>query len=259
MEPRCFKDFVPFLQLTPDDLVKIQKKMINERDQVPEGNRVYYFSKALNVPPELVTKHFASHIFIFDVRLKHLIANLDLMLEYGITSENILNDLWAFRYLTTKILSRFQRIKTFESRTLRLWMIRCKKDVLQRSINLSQEKQEVFGDETVVDYLSKRLGFDIETTERIVAKQSLVKKVNARKMKEILDYLLIEEKFEANQVATAIQILCHSLKKIKSRIQDLKKVDYRFPSLNILCHSTKYFNKLLSDLTSRKSREANTR
>lgn len=49
MKPREINDFVPLQALPMDQLKKLQMKWDAERDKIPESNRVYSFSGALEV------------------------------------------------------------------------------------------------------------------------------------------------------------------------------------------------------------------
>lgn len=77
-------------------------------------------------------------------------------------------------------------------------------------------------------------------------------------MKEILDYLLLEEKFQPFQVANVIRILCHSLETTKKRINELKEHDCRPTSLVIVCKSQKEYGKFLQNwIQTRQRRSVN--
>lgn len=49
-------DFLPLVSVSLPTLKKAQKIIRKERDLVPGGNRIYYFSKRLNVEPMVVSK-----------------------------------------------------------------------------------------------------------------------------------------------------------------------------------------------------------
>lgn len=46
---RAINDFVPLLDLNTDRLTQICQIIAAERDQIPGGNRIYYFSDKLKV------------------------------------------------------------------------------------------------------------------------------------------------------------------------------------------------------------------
>lgn len=257
MLPHDINDFIPLIQNPTSSLEKAQKIMLNEKSNIAEGNRIYYFSKRLEVEPILVSKHFATHMFIFKVKFDPLVENLNVMLEFNVSSKNILCDLWAFKYATKLIRSRLEECQKAKVDCLKLWMIRCTGEILERSVTLSQEKKDLLGGSTVIDYLSERLGYDVETTKSIVSRYEKVNNVRAVKIKDILDYLLIEEKFEPFQVASAIRLLCYSLENTKRRINELKKFGCRPLSLSVLYHSQDRYNKYLKDCIDQQEKSTN--
>lgn len=67
-------------------------------------------------------------------------------------------------------------------------------------------------------------------------------------MKDILDYLLIEENYKPFEIANTIRILCHSLATTKARLNQMKEHDLRPSSLVIVCKTKIEFNKCLKNL-----------
>lgn len=165
--------------------------MEKERNHIPEANRIYYFAKRLgnDVEPSLVSKYFSTHMFMFEISFEMMVENLNIMLEYRIASINILRDLWAFRYLPRSVKARLERCRKAGKKDLRPWMIRCPVEVLERTLTLSQESKSLLGDNTVAEYLSERLGYDIETTKNIVSKHENVLTIRITKVRDSINYL----------------------------------------------------------------------
>lgn len=168
-------DLIPLLQVSTLILrraVLIQK---SESDKIPHGNRINYFSKKLNVHPSLVAKYFATHMFMFGIPFEMIEENLKTLLEYEIDSIYILRDLWVFKYMPQKVKERFEYVKAAGRQNLRPWMVRCKQDVLENSINIFQQNKNLLGEEgTVIDYISKRLGYDTFTIKSITFKHPAI-------------------------------------------------------------------------------------
>lgn len=146
---------------------------------MPEGNRIYFFAKRLDVEPSLVSQHFSTHMFMFEVDFDMLVDNLGIMIAYKIQPINILKDLWAFKYYPKSITSRLERCRDAEKKDLRPWMIRCPEDVLERTLALSKENKNLLGEDTMHEYLSQRLGYNIDLINAIVARHPTVLKVRA--------------------------------------------------------------------------------
>lgn len=69
LKPYDINDMIHMIRLSPYHLKKYQKIMEQERTIVPEGNRIYFFAKRLNVEPSLVSKYFASVFILFMISI----------------------------------------------------------------------------------------------------------------------------------------------------------------------------------------------
>ena len=67
------------------------------------------------------------------------------------------------------------------------------------------------------------------------------------KIKEVLDYLLEEEKYDPSDVAKVPRILSHSLETTKNRLNELKYYGCRPTTLVIVCRSRNEYNKFLEN------------
>jgi mTERF len=111
--------------------------------------------------------------------------------------------------------------------------------------------------ETVVDYLSERLGYHKDIMHHIVLKHPPVLRVRVTKIKDILDYLLNEAGFEAHHIAQVPRILCHGLETTKARLDELQALfGYRPSTLVTLCKSKREYEKLLNALTETAERKS---
>jgi hypothetical protein len=164
--------------------MRTRLKMEKEAKDIMEGNRVYYVSERLNLEPVIVSKYFATHMFMFEITLEMLVQNLNIMLEYKISSMSIVRDLWAFKYLPRSIRSRLERCKNGSKENMKPWMIRCTEDVLQRTLFLSKESNKILlGEHTYIDYLTERLGYDKECMNIFVKKHDKISTVRVTKVK----------------------------------------------------------------------------
>lgn len=132
MEARNMDDFVPLLRNSPKCLAACQLSIKKEKNHVPEGNRIYFFSQILNVPPTEVSKYFSTHMFMFDVGFDMIVENLKILQEYEVASMNILRDLWAFKYLPKSVRARLDRAKKAQKEKIMPWMVRCPETVLAK-------------------------------------------------------------------------------------------------------------------------------
>lgn len=193
-------------------------------------------------------------MFMFDIQYEMMVENLNILLEFEITPMHILRDLWAFKYLPSSIRARLERCQKAEKMDLKPWVIRATEDILTHSLSISQERKTLLGDKGVVEYLSERLGYEPELMKHMVQKNELVLKVRPAKIKEILDYLLIEEKYEAFHIARCLKILLHSLETTKMRMEELNSYGCRPTSLVIFCNSQKTYNEFLQKWINERNR-----
>lgn len=247
LNPRNINDFVPFLQVSHAALNRVAKIFSREKDSVPEGNRIYYLSKRLNVDPALVSKYVATHLFMFEITFEMLIENLNIMMQYEIEPIYILRDLWAFKYYPKSISDRLERCKLAGKENLKPWMVRCPEEVLENSLKITQENKDLLGTDGVVEYISHRLGYDTHTVRVIVNRHPAVLKCRGTKVKEVLDYLLDVEEYEPVEVARVIRILTHSLETTKMRLQELRGIGCRPSSLSIVCRSQREYYKFIKE------------
>lgn len=246
MKLRDINDFAPLLRLNMGRFKKLMLAFRRESKYVPYGNRIYFISEKLNLPPFTVANFLSKRLFILEMPFDTLNKNLEHMLNYNVSPWNIMRDLWAFRYTPKAVENRFERAKLAKKDKIMPWMVRCPENILQRSFQISMDEDKILeGRNSAVEYVSERLGFSVQDTLAIMNKHPAVLKVRVPKIKEVLDYLLNEEDFTRHEVAQVIRILCHSLKTTKARIEELKTVDCRMSSLNIVCKSKREYEKFL--------------
>lgn len=113
-------------------------------------------------------------MFMFDIDWWMVKENLEIMLEYKVEPIAILRDLWAFKYLPKSIRARFDRCISAQKTVLKPWMVRCTEEILDRSLTLTKESNNLLGDTTLLDYLSERLGYDIDVMKSITSKHVAV-------------------------------------------------------------------------------------
>lgn len=234
LEPKDLSDFIPLAFALRKNLTKLIQIFQHDKKVIAEGNRIYYFSKHLGIEPVVISHQFASHMFMFFISWSNVERNLDIMRSFNISPQNILGGLWAFRYQPKHVRDRLQKAKDAGRKDLRLWLVACSEERFDKS---------VARDGNSMEYLSQRLGYDIETTKSIVAKYKPVQKCRVPKVKAILDYLMIEEKFGPHEIASCISILMASPKTIKSRIEMFKSYGLRPQSLYMIRYSEQAFSK----------------
>lgn len=118
------------------------------------------------------------------------------------------------------------------------------------------DEKNLLGNGTLVDYIGQRLGFDAITAKHIVDKHPQIYTVRATRVKEILDYLLLETEHTAADVAMVPRILCHSLQTTRTRLDELRSMGCRPTSLVIVCKSANEYRKFIEKWTGQRDRNA---
>lgn len=186
--PRKINDLLPLLKISAVKLNKIEKVVRREYSFIPGGNRIYFLADKLNVDPYIVSNVISKRYFMLDLNYENLVENLNIFLEYQVKPENILRDVWAFRYLPSSIRLRLERVRQAEKDKVMPWMVRCTEPVLAKSLQHAIDCRALLGDsQSVVGYLSKRLDYDLETTLFITRKHPAVLKVRVTKVSFLLN------------------------------------------------------------------------
>lgn len=116
-------------------LLKVQSCFRRENFIFKDSNRLYYFSDQLLVEPNIVSKHFSSRRFMFEISHDMLVENIKTFKEFNVAGMNILRDLWAFKYTPQSIRKRLERAKLGHKTKIMPWMVRCPELVLQKYAN----------------------------------------------------------------------------------------------------------------------------
>ncbi|XP_040169043.1 transcription termination factor, mitochondrial [Anopheles arabiensis] len=252
---RNLNDVVPLCVLKAYQLKKIVNNLNNEQLGPVNTNRIYYFADSTGFKPGEVTEQFARRTFMFRIPKDSFLANLKLFLEH-MNREDILADLWAFKYSPGIVAERIARAKEVRGKKLMPWMVRCPDVVLEKSLQLTKESGALLGEnETIVEYFCKRLGFDREVANSIFIKAPSVRNVRITKVKKVIDYLLDELDYTPNDIALNPRILMHSLQTTKKRMAQLKEIGCRPKSLIIVCKSQRQYDLFVKEWIDAKERK----
>uniref|UniRef100_A0A182M8S3 Mitochondrial transcription termination factor n=1 Tax=Anopheles culicifacies TaxID=139723 RepID=A0A182M8S3_9DIPT len=244
---RNLNDVIPLCALKTYQLKKIVNNLNNEQLGPINTNRIYYFADNIGFQPSEVTEQFARRTFMFRIPKESFLANLKLFLEH-MNREDILADLWAFKYSPGIVAERIARAKEVRGKKLMPWMVRCPDVVLEKSLQLTKDSGALLGEnETIVEYFCKRLGFDREVANSIIIKTPSVRNVRITKVKKVIDYLLDELDYKPNDIALNPRILMHSLQTTKKRMAQLKEIGCRPKSLIIVCKSQRQYEMFVKE------------
>ncbi|XP_053695342.1 uncharacterized protein LOC128742877 [Sabethes cyaneus] len=251
---RDLNDVIPLCVLKPLQVLKIVHKMNSELFP-NNGNRIYHFADHTGIPAADVARQFARRTFMFNIPKDGFIENLE-QFTANMNSEDVLADLWAFKYSPAIVAERIARAKAVRGKKLMPWMVRCPDIILEKSLELTKQNRALLGDHgTILEYLQKRLGLDEEVANSIIIKVPSVQNVRMTKIKSVIDYLLNELNYSPYDIALNPRILMHSLETTKRRMEQLRQLGCRPRSLVIVCKSQRQYNQFMDDWIATKAKQ----
>ncbi|XP_077285017.1 mitochondrial transcription termination factor [Arctopsyche grandis] len=248
-------DGLPFLSLEEKSLVRVYNHIKNEALQIPHGNRLYYLSEKLQIEPRKLANQLPKRIFIYTIPFETLQKNLQLLLDYNINSEYVVNDLWVLRYNPELTKQRLELFHKCGRLNMKPWVVKCTNKVLERSIDITVETKRLLGEnETNMNYLANRLQCPAYTINEMSYKIPAIVNVRVSKIESVVDFFFAEG-YTASNIIYVPRVLSHSLKTLKKRLEILKSVFGIKPkSLNILCLSKRQFEFYISTLERQNSK-----
>lgn len=234
LQPRDINDFVPLIRVSVPVLARTRHLIVKEKDLIPEGNRIYYLSKRLEMDPAIVSKHLATNMFMFEIKFDKLQKKVEVVIE------NKANDVKVVKSTAKSVKGFLERLQR-DRLSPKPLLLNFHENIFENTS--THERGLPTTDNAVVQYISERLGTDLETT-RIMLNEKLMR-VRISKVQEIMEYLLDKEKFEPLEVGSAIRILNHSLETTKKRINEMKELRCRPILLSTVCLSQAEYNSYL--------------
>ncbi|XP_055596410.1 uncharacterized protein LOC129746643 [Uranotaenia lowii] len=251
---RDLNDLIPLCALKPFQVIKLVRAMNND-ELSGNTNRIYHFADRTGIAPSEVANQFARRTFMFRIPKESFLENLEQFIAH-MDPEDVLADLWAFKYSPAVVHERLARAKEVRGRKLMPWMVRCPDVVLEKSLQLTKENGALLGEnETIVEYFQRRLGFDREITNSIFLKLPSVKNIRITKVKKVIDYLLEELDYLPQDIALNPRILMHSLTTTRKRMAQLQELGCRPSSLVVVCKSQVQYEKFIKDWIEAKDRK----
>lgn len=134
---------------------------------IPERHRIYYLSKRLEVEPAMVSKYFAINMFMFEIAFDVLEKNLNVMLENGTPSSSVLNNLNLFKSSPESMKESLKHYHK-NSKCLKPLLFNCHEDLFGKTSTPEMKRSASDDNNTVVEYISQRLGYGVETTRSML-------------------------------------------------------------------------------------------
>ncbi|XP_063376117.1 transcription termination factor, mitochondrial isoform X1 [Cydia fagiglandana] len=233
----------PYYKLPVKTLLHIYQTTKNDSKNGFCNNRLYYIANKIKCSPSELSERLAKRTFVYSLSFEWLENSLETLLEMGVSTDRILRDLWVLKYKHETIRERLQRVKDMGIETLYPWMVRCKQDIMNRYIKISQDTKNILGrNKSTQIYLADRLNTTPEAVEEICTRIPALKTIRVTKVKHFLDFL-ISEGFQPEDIANKPRVLAASPDTVKQRLEKLRKLGLTEINLNVLCKSRKDFKK----------------
>uniref|UniRef100_A0A2S2PSK2 Transcription termination factor, mitochondrial n=1 Tax=Schizaphis graminum TaxID=13262 RepID=A0A2S2PSK2_SCHGA len=243
--PKKMDDLFVLLQMPMTKLVYLTKKTHLESKIVPHGNRVYYFASTFEKNPQEVCYHLMHYKFLFTrdfITLNHI---YHILIENSVNKNDIWKDTWIFMYSIDQINHRISLSKK-ANLPIKPWMLRCKPEVFERTIEIKQENRVVLNKDSTAQYLAKRLKVPEKTIRYISSKYPTTLRVSPTKLKEILDFLL-KEGFRSTHILSTPRVFTHSISTLQERLTELRDLGAE-PTLTALCKNKTTYQELVNKL-----------
>ncbi|XP_025198096.1 transcription termination factor, mitochondrial [Melanaphis sacchari] len=243
--PKKMDDLFVLLQMPMKKLVFLTKKTQLESQIVPRGNRVYYFASTFEKNPQEVCYHLIHYKFLFTRNFATLNHIYHILIENNVDKNDIWKDTWIFMYSIEQISQRISLTKT-ANLPIKPWMLRCKPEVFERTIEIKQENRVVLNKDSTAQYLAKRLKVPEKTISYISSKYPTTLRVSPIKLKEILDFLL-KEGFKPTHILSTPRVFTHSISTLQERLTELRDLGAE-PTLTALCKNKTTYQELVNKL-----------
>ncbi|XP_063617762.1 transcription termination factor, mitochondrial [Cydia splendana] len=233
----------PYYKLPVKTLLHIYQTTKNDSKNGFCNNRLYYIANKIKCSPSELSERLAKRTFVYSLSFEWLENSLETLLKMGVSTDRILRDLWVLKYKHETIRERLQRVKDMGIETLYPWMVRCKQDIMNRYIKISQDTKNILGrNKSTQIYLADRLNTTPEAVAEICTRIPALKTIRVTKVKHFLDFL-ISEGFQPEDIANKPRVLAASPDTVKLRLEKLRKLGLTEINLNVLCKSRKDFKK----------------
>ncbi|XP_063708397.1 uncharacterized protein LOC134837017 [Culicoides brevitarsis] len=250
-------DYLPLMKLEVEDLKKFRDTLNRDkRMKMPFGDRLHFLSNNLDVEPYKISKLFLKYPYLKSLRRALIVKNTEVFLRYKVPKPKILKSGYTLQSNpSSKVQNRLENAKPIKGEdNLHAWLGYVDEKIYDNTLNYASENREPLkevGAEDNIDYFRKRLGLNDTETEFFLMKYPRTKRMTVRVMKAHLDFLLDEAGYPAEKIAKVPYLFSYSVKTLRKRHEELKKLNHELESLYPLSRPSKewdeYIQKLKND------------
>uniref|UniRef100_A0A1B6IH65 Uncharacterized protein n=1 Tax=Homalodisca liturata TaxID=320908 RepID=A0A1B6IH65_9HEMI len=263
LEPRLkllnkwlFKDLnngISILQLPFGQLMKHTVRISKEISCLDGTNRITYFALFVKCKEKQACDVFMKYTFMLALRLDSMKEILLMLTEQGVQTEDLLHDLWLFRYSPQFISARIKYLDHIRAREkckiIKPWMLRCPEPVLNRYLELRDENIAALGSySNLRELLSSELALSSDDVQEMILKHPPVAKISYSKAKDMIDFLKAQG-FDSKMIYHVPRVLCHKQATLMARMVELKKVSPNLINLHNLCRNKKDYVSFLNKMS----------
>ncbi|CAH1967128.1 unnamed protein product [Acanthoscelides obtectus] len=202
--------------------------------------RIKFLSGLFDVDEEQLCEHIAKRHFLITLKEEQIKDTFNVLLDFGISKEEIKNDLWVLKYSTDAVKNRFTTAKNNNVDKVKTWMVRAKPFIFDTYLRRRSEDRSILGHNSLVEYLSTKLECSEEMAKNIICKQPAIQHSSLKKLNYKIDILLANG-FTAAQICKTPKLLLHSTETIMTRLKKLQALGTRLDFATVLIRSRKQY------------------
>lgn len=126
--------------------------------------------------------------------------------------------------------------------------------IIFRYVKRQCDTKEILGDDSIIEYLSKRLQCSQLAIRCMINKHPAIRTKRLRRMNEMIDFLMICG-FSSNQICRSPKILLHSIETVRARLKELDNYGKKLDSLHVLTKSKKQFTQFCEQIKTNKTKK----
>ncbi|KAF7283439.1 hypothetical protein GWI33_000524, partial [Rhynchophorus ferrugineus] len=182
--------------------------------------RIEKLCKMFSISENRACELLGSRPFLLTKDFNHLETYMKLFEDIGISKEDMLKDMWIFKYSESFLSKRFKILREQGVKKIKTWMIRCPEETLLKHIQRVTQNQNILGENSAAEYLSAKLDCTESVVNFIINKHKQLKTTSVLKLCQTIDFLY-KYGFTSKQICGVPKILLHSTKTTEKRIKEL--------------------------------------
>ncbi|XP_024940715.1 transcription termination factor, mitochondrial isoform X2 [Cephus cinctus] len=208
-----------------------------EDNEVPNISRIHYLSEKLQCPLTTMCNILMKHKYLLKIPFQRIKGITDILIGHGVTAENILNDLWVFRYKENTVLMRVKKAIEAGVNPIKPWVVRCPESALNEIFRRNTQRHKALEPYTnIIDFLAAKLQCSKQDAEDFVDRNPAIYKMDPWKLKNVIQFLFDKE-YKPEHLMQTPRLLYFGYKTILNRYIELELLKMKPTNLRVLCKS----------------------